>query len=166
MDYCTMSNFITLMQGECGPQNCKFCKIWDHRRFWIIQSMIHLSHLGIQSGVVQDIGIGLIMFIVFINDLIDVLEHYGVTCKLFADYLKLCSRVSNPCDIVNLQLALDALADWEKCWQLSVSPSKCCVMCISAGNDSRVGNSPCLHISDTQFACCKFHPGPWYYNSK
>ena len=102
------------------------------------------------SDVVQGSGIGPIMFIVFTNDLIDVLEHYGVTCELFADDLKLYLRVNNPCDIVNLQLALDAYADWEKCWQLSVSPSKCCVMCISAGEDSRVGNSPCLHISDTQ----------------
>ena len=64
------------------------------------------------SGVVQGSGIGPIMFIVFINDLIDVLERYGAICKLFADDLKLYLRVSNPCDIVNLQLALDALADW------------------------------------------------------
>jgi len=36
------------------------------------------------SGVVHGSGIGPIMFIVFINDLIDVglHERYGVTCKL------------------------------------------------------------------------------------
>ena len=26
----------------------------------------------------------------------------------------------------------------------------CCIICISPGKDSRVGNSPCLHISNTQ----------------
>ena len=64
------------------------------------------------SDVVQGSGIGPIMFIVFINDLIDVLERYDITCKLYADDLKLYLRVSNQCDIANLQLALDGLADW------------------------------------------------------
>ena len=74
------------------------------------------------SGIVQGSGIGPILFIIFINDLIAALERYGVYCKLFADDLKLYLRVVDSCDINKLQLALDALVDWEKSWQLSVSP--------------------------------------------
>ena len=37
------------------------------------------------SGVVQGSGIGPIMFISFINDLITALEKHGVTAMLFAD---------------------------------------------------------------------------------
>jgi len=50
---------------------------------------IVLDPTELLSGVVEGSGIDPIMFIVFTNDLIDVLERYGVTCKLFADDLKL-----------------------------------------------------------------------------
>ena len=82
------------------------------------------------SGVVQGSGIGPIMFISFINDLITALEQHDVTAKLFADDLKLYLRVINFCDLSKLQTALHAVEDWERLWQLSVSPSKCCVLCV------------------------------------
>jgi len=47
-------------------------------------------------------------------------------------------------------LALNALADWEKLWQKTVSPSKCCVLSISVGKDSSVVTSPYLNIRDNQ----------------
>ena len=47
-------------------------------------------------------------------------------------------------------MALDALVDWEKSWQLSVSPSKCCVLCIYVGKDSSALVSPGLSIGDIQ----------------
>jgi len=73
------------------------------------------------SGVVQGSGIGPIMFISFINDLITALEKHDVTAKLFADDLKLYLRVTDACDLSRLQSALSALEDWERLWQLSVS---------------------------------------------
>jgi len=45
------------------------------------------------SGLVQGSGISPLMFIIFINDLTAVLERHGVSCKLFADDLKLNLRV-------------------------------------------------------------------------
>ena len=82
------------------------------------------------SGVVQGSGIGPIMFISFINDLIAALEQQGVTAKLFADDLKLYMCVTNVCDLSRLHSALSALEDWERLWQLSVSPNKCCVLSV------------------------------------
>jgi len=41
------------------------------------------------SGVVQDSGIGTLMFLVYINELATVLERYGIKVKLFADDVKL-----------------------------------------------------------------------------
>ena len=58
-------------------------------------SISELSNLI--SGVVQGSGIGPIMFVLFINDLIAVLEQHGVTAKLFDDDLKLYLRVTNMC---------------------------------------------------------------------
>ena len=82
------------------------------------------------SGVVQGSGIRPIMFISFINDLITALEKHGITAKLFADDLKLYLHVTDACDLSRLQSALSALEDWERLWQLSVSPSKCCVLSV------------------------------------
>ena len=91
-------------------------------------SISELSYLI--SGVVQGSSIGPIMFILFINDLIAALEKHGVTAKLFADDLKLYLRVTNKCDLFRLHSALGALEDWERLWQLSISPKKCCVLCV------------------------------------
>jgi len=82
------------------------------------------------SGVVQGSGIGPIMFISFINHLITVLEKHGDTAKPFADDLKMYFRVTDTCDLSRLQSTLSALEDWKRLWQLSVSPSKCCVISV------------------------------------
>ena len=63
------------------------------------------------SGVIQGSGIGPIMFVMFINDLINTLEEFGVSVKLFADDVKMYVRVLSNCDVSRLQRALDALAD-------------------------------------------------------
>jgi len=81
-------------------------------------------------GVIQGSGIGPIMSVMFINDLVDALNQFGVCVKLFADDVKVYIRVLNNCDVQQLQRALDALANWEDVWQLSrpISVSKCSVV--------------------------------------
>ena len=63
--------------------------------------------------------------------------------RRYADDLKLYLRIVDVCDIDKLQLALNALTDWENMWQLYVSPSKCCVF--SVGKDHSV--QPKLFVS-------------------
>jgi len=45
------------------------------------------------SAVIRGSGIGPIMFVMFINDLINTLEEFGVSVKLFADDVKICMYV-------------------------------------------------------------------------
>jgi len=52
------------------------------------------------------------MFLIFINELISLLENHGIKVKLFADDVKLYLRVVNDADIIKLQSALDTLSDW------------------------------------------------------
>ena len=52
-------------------------------------------------------------------------------------------RIVDACDIDKLQLALNALTDWDNMWQLYVSPSKCSVL--SVGKDHSV--QPKLFVS-------------------
>ena len=62
------------------------------------------------NGVVQGSGIGL--FLAFINELAEILEHAGVYVKLFADDVKLYLNITSSCDADKLQHALNLLVQW------------------------------------------------------
>jgi len=49
------------------------------------------------------------MFLIFINQLISLLEQHDVNVKLFADDVKLYLRIVNDADIAKLQSALSLL---------------------------------------------------------
>ena len=80
------------------------------------------------SGVVQGSGIGPLLFLVYINELAEVLARFGVTVKFFADDVKVYLQILNDTDVVQLQCAIDALMQWAAEWQLTVSINKCCVL--------------------------------------
>ena len=75
------------------------------------------------SGVPQGSVLDPIVFIIYANDLKDVLSNKA-TFKLFADDLKLYSSFNIPSFYVNLQLALDLLVLWSTSWQLPINQSK------------------------------------------
>ena len=62
------------------------------------QSVLIDGHLSqyrpVISGVVQGSQIGPLLFIIFVNDIVDLLEEPSV-CKLFADDIKLYSRIES-----------------------------------------------------------------------
>jgi len=63
----------------------------------------------------------MLTFVIFINELIILLEQHDINVKLFADYVKLYLRIVNDTDIAKLQSALSYLASWAESWQLSIS---------------------------------------------
>jgi len=80
------------------------------------------------SGVVQGSVIGLLMFLIYVNELTDILEKFGVKVKMFADDAKVYLCVIDDTDVARLQQAVDALINWANTWQLSVSVNKCCIL--------------------------------------
>ena len=64
------------------------------------------------SGVVQGSGIGPLMFLVYINELIYILEQYNIKVKLFANDVKLYLKIVNDVCMQQLQLAINALTNW------------------------------------------------------
>ena len=77
-----------------------------------------LSDLAVLlSGVVQGSGIGPLMFLVYINELIYILEEFNINVKLFADDVKMYMKIINDTNITQLQRAVTFLVDWAREWQ-------------------------------------------------
>ena len=67
------------------------------------------------SGILQGSVLGPVLFIIFINDLSDVVK---CICKLFADDTKLYKAISSPYDQQLLQIDLFSSCDWSDDWLL------------------------------------------------
>lgn len=87
--------------------------------------------LDVWSGVPQGSVLGPVLFLVFINDLLESTHSKG---KLFADDAKIYKRMKNEADGVTLQQDLDALQDWSRKWLLQFNEEKCKVMHIGRRN--------------------------------
>jgi len=70
------------------------------------------------------------MFLMYINELIYILDKYNVKLKLFADDVKMYLKIVNDVSVRQLQeqLAINALTHWAQVWQLGISVDKCCVL--------------------------------------
>ena len=90
--------------------------------------------LSITSGVPQGSVIGPILFLLYINDLPDVVQS---VVKLFADDAKLFRRIrcEEDCDV--LQSDLEKLQIWSSDWQLQFHPDKCFLLRIGSYHPSQ-----------------------------
>ena len=123
--------------AACGISGCllHWIKNFLSNRTHQTRVGMSLSILAdLMSGIVQGSGIGPLLFLIFINDLIIHLKKFGVTLKLFADDAKVYAEIVDTCSIDQLQYALDSLAEWAEMWQLPIAVSKCCTLHI--GNDT------------------------------
>ena len=80
------------------------------------------SERNVLSGIPQGSVLGPILFLVFINDLPDVVE---CSVKLFADDTKIYSAIENHDDCAKIQKDIDNLAAWSDKWLLRFNALKC-----------------------------------------
>ena len=85
----------------------------------------------VRSGVPQGSVIGPTMFILYINDMPDVVESF---IQLFADDAKVFAEINNGDHNINLQRDIGALQDWANRWQLRFNAKKCKVMHLGHSN--------------------------------
>jgi hypothetical protein len=81
----------------------------------------------VTSGVPQSSILGLILFVVFTND-INLVFRGDAVLKLFADDVKLYSEIDLGDVSASLELSLDNLTQWAKDWQLTININKCSIM--------------------------------------
>lgn len=78
------------------------------------------------SGVPQGSVLGPLFFVIFINDIADELNE--VNYLMYADDLKLFSRIYSTDDCIHLQESLNKINNWCTKFNLPLNPQKCNVM--------------------------------------
>ena len=121
------------------------------------------SHLSkIKAGVPQGSVLGPLLFLVFINDLTDVINHCKI--RLFADDTCLFITVDNNRDISArlINTDLKAIELWANKWLVSFSAPKTKSMIISYKTD--LENHPPIYLHDIQIETVKKHKhvGLWF----
>ena len=77
------------------------------------------------SGIPQGTCLGPLLFVIYINDLLDDIKSDGF---LFADDTKIFRKITSVEDSVALQSDIDRLESWSKKWLLRFHPDKCHVL--------------------------------------
>jgi len=79
----------------------------------------------VTSGVPQGSVLGPVLFLIYINDLEDGIEHWILK---FADDTKLFAKINNTPDAVKMQNDLDRIVQWSLEWQMLFNVLKCKTM--------------------------------------
>lgn len=101
------------------------------------------------SGVPQGTIMGPILFLLYINDMPNCINHSHIS--LFADDAKIYKQINHHEDHQLLQRDLDALGAWQADWLLRFNPAKCSVLQIRSRDPrSYYINKTCISNTNTQ----------------
>jgi len=70
----------------------------------------------------------------FINDVADLFVDTDISCKLYADDIKLYSCINATLSREHLNDAINKLHEWSNVWQLQIAVDKCFVCSIHSGS--------------------------------
>ena len=104
-----------------------------HRIQRVVINSTVSSYKNVLSGVPQGSVLGPLLFLLYINDVIDGIDP-SCCIKLYADDLKIYFIRNRACDLNKLQTSLDFIFEWSIRWQLSVSIEKCSVIYLGLKN--------------------------------
>ena len=102
---------------------------WGNRSQSVVLDGEESDSVPVTSGVPQGSLLGPILFLIYINDLPDLITS---KVHLFADDTVVYLTVESPSDGQVLQKDLDTLSGWESRWVMEFNPSKCQVVRVTA----------------------------------
>ena len=114
------------MLGITGPLWQWFKSYLENRQHYVEVEGKHSTLLPVLSGVPQGSILGPLLFLVYINDLPEIVPSSQVF--LFADDTKLLQTLTSEGNCTHLQSDLLEVSNWCKRWNLSMNNSKCKVM--------------------------------------
>ena len=82
---------------------------------------------NVTSGIPQGSVLGPLLFVIYINDLPDLVDKFTLVF-LFADDTKLFRHIQSSADVLILQSDIQKLSAWSKKWLLRFHPDKCVAM--------------------------------------
>ena len=85
--------------------------------------------IKVLSGIPQGSILGPLLFIIFINDLVDISTD-NIKLYLFADDAKMYCHIRDTDDIDSLQTSINKFVDWTEKWQVKLNTDKCKVLSI------------------------------------
>lgn len=85
----------------------------------------------VPAGVPQGSHLGPLLFAVFVNDLIDLVEEHGVQCSVYADDTKIYLPIRNSSDHARLQQAVSAVDSWCIANGMLLNAGKCSTITFS-----------------------------------
>ena len=103
----------------------------DSRKQKVIVNGVASSPKDVTSGIPQGSVLGPILFVLYINDLPDVIKN-GSIPYLFADDTKIFHSIKCTQDCKDLQEDIKAMQVWSEKWLLCFHPDKC--KCMRIGN--------------------------------
>ena len=84
----------------------------------------------VESGVPQGSILGPLLFIIYINDMMES-ENKEENILLFADDSKLYRNIASEGDCLMLQKSINRVSKWFDCWEMKVNAEKCSVLRIN-----------------------------------
>ena len=108
--------------GITGKLHKWLCNFLTERRQRVVLNGEESEWSSVTSGIPQGSVLGPILFLLYINDLPDVVKSI---VKIFADDTKIYARVNNDEEHKILQEDLDNLMKWSDDWLLKFNKSKC-----------------------------------------
>ena len=98
--------------------------------------------LSVDSGVPQGSVLGPLLFLIYIDDIVNTSLSPGSKISLYADDMMLFKIINSNADYIDLQNDIDGLNYWVTADHLTFSSSKCKYMIISRKKNSIASTCP------------------------
>ena len=114
--------------GICGKV-LSWIKCWlADRKQRVVLNGEASEWLPVTSGVPQGSVLGPTLFVIFINDLDEVVDLVDGFISKFADDTKYGRIIRNENDRIAMQKDIDRLLEWADLWQMEFNAKKCKIM--------------------------------------